>query len=89
MNLNLDYLLKVIWEYLNLIQIYTKKQGRKPDLTEGIILRSGASVEHVCHCIHRTLASNFKYALVWTATEPEKAFLVSHVFAGDALLLMS
>ncbi|VDL90599.1 unnamed protein product [Schistocephalus solidus] len=65
MNLNLDYLLKLMWEYLNLIQIYTKKQGRKPDLNEGIILRSGASVEHVCHCIHRTLASNFKYALVW------------------------
>ncbi|KAG7253934.1 hypothetical protein CRUP_031770 [Coryphaenoides rupestris] len=32
---------------------------------DAIIMRRGASVEHVCHRIHRTLANQFKYALVW------------------------
>ena len=29
MKLNLDYLLEMVWEYLSLIQIYTKKRGSK------------------------------------------------------------
>jgi len=27
MNLNLDYLLATLWEYLSLIRIYTKRRG--------------------------------------------------------------
>uniref|UniRef100_A0A8C2RE69 Developmentally regulated GTP binding protein 2 n=1 Tax=Capra hircus TaxID=9925 RepID=A0A8C2RE69_CAPHI len=65
MKLNLDYLLEMLWEYLALTCIYTKKRGQRPDFTDAIILRKGASVEHVCHRIHRSLASQFKYALVW------------------------
>ncbi|KAG7270164.1 hypothetical protein CRUP_026165, partial [Coryphaenoides rupestris] len=47
------------------ICIYTKKRGERPDFGDAIIMRRGASVEHVCHRIHRTLANQFKYALVW------------------------
>uniref|UniRef100_A0A8C5QRC8 Developmentally regulated GTP binding protein 2 n=1 Tax=Leptobrachium leishanense TaxID=445787 RepID=A0A8C5QRC8_9ANUR len=65
MKLNLDFLLETLWEYLALTCIFTKKRGQRPDFGDAIILRSGASVEHVCHRIHRTLASQFKYALVW------------------------
>ncbi|CAH8871167.1 unnamed protein product [Trichobilharzia szidati] len=65
LKLNLDYLLEKLWEYLNLIQVFTKKRGQKPDLNEGIILRNGATVEHICHSIHRSLASQCKCALVW------------------------
>lgn len=32
MDLNLDYLLEKIWEYLALIRVYTKKPGNQPDL---------------------------------------------------------
>ncbi|ETE72196.1 Developmentally-regulated GTP-binding protein 2 [Ophiophagus hannah] len=65
MKLNLDYLLETLWEYLALTCIYTKKRGQRPDFSDAIILRKGASVQHVCHRIHRTLADQFKYALVW------------------------
>ncbi|KAJ8967380.1 hypothetical protein NQ317_018523 [Molorchus minor] len=65
MELNLDYLLITLWEYLCLIRVYTKKPGQPPDFADGLILRKGVTVEHVCHAIHRTLASQFKYALVW------------------------
>ncbi|CAH8661317.1 Developmentally-regulated GTP-binding protein 2, variant 2 [Schistosoma haematobium] len=65
LKLNLDYLLEKLWDYLNLIQVFTKKRGQKPDLDEGIILRNGSTVEHICHSIHRSLASQCKYALVW------------------------
>lgn len=65
MKLNLDYLLEILWEYLSLIRVYTKKPGQPPDFNDGLILRRGVSVEHVCHSIHRTLFATFKYALVW------------------------
>lgn len=65
MRLNLDYLVEKLWEHLNLIKVFTKKRGQKPDLSDGIILRNGASVEAVCHSIHRSMVASFKYALVW------------------------
>ncbi|KAK5975797.1 Developmentally-regulated GTP-binding protein 1 [Trichostrongylus colubriformis] len=67
MNLNMDYLLEKIWEYLALVRVYTKKPGHAPDLgpEDGIILRAGCTVEHCCHALHRTLASQFRYAIVW------------------------
>lgn len=53
MKLNLDYLLEILWEYLSLIRVYTKKPGQPPDFNDSLILRRGVSVEHVCHAIHR------------------------------------
>ncbi|KAI9215978.1 TGS domain-containing protein [Blastocladiella britannica] len=63
--LNLDYLVDQIWEHLHLVRVYTKKRGEYPDFEEGIVLRSGATIEHVCHAVHRSLADNFRCALVW------------------------
>ncbi|XP_076076005.1 GATOR1 complex protein NPRL3-like [Mytilus galloprovincialis] len=65
MNLNLDYLLSTTWEYLALVRVYTKKRGERPDFDDGLILRTGCTLEHVCHKIHRTMVSTFKYGLVW------------------------
>ncbi|CAG8693501.1 11867_t:CDS:10, partial [Gigaspora rosea] len=65
MDLNLDYLVEQVWKYLNLLRIYTKKRGEYPDLEGGLIVRQGATVEHVCHAIHRSLVEEFRYALVW------------------------
>ncbi|KAK2111981.1 Developmentally-regulated GTP-binding protein 2 [Saguinus oedipus] len=65
MKLNLDYLLEMLWEYLALTCIYTKKRGQRTDFPDTTILQKGASVEHVCHRIHWSLTSQFQYALVW------------------------
>lgn len=47
LNLNLDYLIERIWEELRLLRIYTKKRGEHPDLTDPIVVRHGATIEHV------------------------------------------
>lgn len=65
MRLNLDFLIETIWEHLNLIKVFTKKRGQKPDLVDGIILRNGDTVKKVCHGVHRSMVDKFKYALVW------------------------
>ncbi|KPP76174.1 developmentally-regulated GTP-binding protein 2-like [Scleropages formosus] len=88
MDLNLDYLLEKLWEYLALICIYTKKRGERPDFGDAIIMRRGATVEHVCHRIHRSLASQFKYALVWgtsTKYSPQRVGL-THVMEHEDVI---
>jgi small GTP-binding protein len=88
MKLNLDYFKEMVWEYLNLIQIYTKKPGNAPDFEDGIILRRGATIEHVCHSIHRTIADVFKYALVWgtsTKYSPQRVGLNHTVNHEDVI----
>uniref|UniRef100_A0A674DWL4 Developmentally regulated GTP binding protein 2 n=1 Tax=Salmo trutta TaxID=8032 RepID=A0A674DWL4_SALTR len=83
MKLNLDYLLERLWEYLALICLYTKKRGERPDFSDAIIMREGA-----CHRIHRTLASQFKYALVWgtsTKFDPQRVGL-THVMEHEDVI---
>ena len=58
--LNLDYLLDKIWEYLDFLRIYTKPRGKRPDFSEPVIMRNGATIEDVCHAIHREMAKHFK-----------------------------
>jgi len=65
MDLNLDYLIERIWAELKLVRIYTKKRGAHPDLSDPVCLRKGATIETVCNGIHRSLAPNFRYGLVW------------------------
>lgn len=68
MKLNIDFLLKQIWNRLELVRIYTKKRGCQPDFGDPVILtskRKGCTVEALCGSIHREIAKSFKYALVW------------------------
>jgi ribosome-interacting GTPase 1 len=64
-DLNLEYLIDVIWVNLDLIRVYTKKRGEYPDFDGGLILKSGVTVEEVCKGIHKSLLEEFKFALVW------------------------
>jgi len=88
MKLNLDYLLECLWEHLNLIRVYTKKPGQPPDFSDGIIMRNGVSVKHTCHAIHRTLANDCKYALVWgtsTKFNPQRVGL-AHIMNDEDVI---
>jgi ribosome-interacting GTPase 1 len=56
--LNLDFMLQMIWERLNLCRVYTKKRGMYPDFEDPIILtqkRKGVSIESVCQSIHKVI----------------------------------
>nr|WCZ58594.1 developmentally-regulated GTP-binding DRG-2 [Andalucia godoyi] len=64
-DLNLDYLVEKMWEYLDIIRVYTKRRGSRPDFNEPLIMRRGASVEDICRSIHREMVQSFKFALIW------------------------
>ncbi|KAI9444964.1 developmentally regulated GTP-binding protein [Lactarius indigo] len=60
------YLIDRIWDDLGLVKVYTKKRGAPPDLFDPICMRKGSTIEDVCNGVHRSLATNFRYALVWS-----------------------
>lgn len=63
---NLDGLLAKVWEYLNMIRIYTKPKGQIPDYSDPVIMPAHLnSIENFCMRIHKHLLQNFKCALVW------------------------
>ena len=56
MELNLDYMLQRMWDYLGLLRIYTKRRGQTPDLNDPIVLsteRHGLTVEAACKSISK------------------------------------
>nr|CAB3239978.1 developmentally-regulated GTP-binding protein 2-like [Phallusia mammillata] len=91
MLLNLDHFKDSMWKYLALITVYTKKPGKKPDFEDGLILRSGSTVEHACHAIHRTLVANFKYGQVWglSAKYNGQHVGLSHKLCHEDVLLVT
>ncbi|KAL2916629.1 Ribosome-interacting GTPase 2 [Polyrhizophydium stewartii] len=87
-DLNLDYLVHQIWHHLDLIRVYTKKRGEFPDFEGGLILKRNSTVEQVCKAIHRSLISEFKFALVWgisTKHNPQRAGLTHIVEDEDVI----
>ena len=63
---NLDGLLEKVWEYLDLIRVYTMPRGTQPNFDEPIILhKKECTVEDFCNKLHKTIIRTFKHALVW------------------------
>ena len=90
--LNLDYLLDKIWEYLDFLRIYTKPRGKRPDFSDPVIMRNGSTMEDVCHSIHREMANNFKYGLVWGLSakhQPQRVGIVHAVADEDVVQVMT
>jgi uncharacterized protein len=90
LDLNLDYLIEKIWDYLALCRVYTKRQGAAPDFSDPLVLRGGSKVEDACRSIHRTLADSnqFRYALVWgqsTKHDPQRVGLAHELSDEDCI----
>jgi len=63
---NLDGLIEKMWQYMDLVRIYTKPKGQIPDYSAPVILRrERSSIADFCLRIHKQLLHQFKCALVW------------------------
>jgi ribosome-interacting GTPase 1 len=62
---NPDELKNQIFQMLDVIRVYTKTPGSKPDMTEPIILERGSTLEMAATAIHKSFVQRMKYARVW------------------------
>jgi ribosome-interacting GTPase 1 len=62
---NLDELKKRIFEMLDVIRVYTKEPGAKPDMTDPIVLEKNSTLEMAAIAIHKSFAQRMKFARIW------------------------
>jgi len=61
----LDELKQRLFQMLDVIRVYTKEPGGKPDMTDPIILERGSTLEMAATAIHKSFDQRMKYARIW------------------------
>ena len=54
-----------IYQLLDIIRVYTKTPGQKPDFNDPIILERGSRLEDAATEVHKDFRAKLKYARVW------------------------
>jgi ribosome-interacting GTPase 1 len=62
---NLEELKAKIYEVLDIIRVYTKVPGSKPDFTDPIVIARGSTLADAAAEVHKDFAANMKYARIW------------------------
>jgi ribosome-interacting GTPase 1 len=65
LGMGLDKLKQQIFRMLDVIRVYTKEPGDKPDMTDPMILERGSTVAVAAAAIHKSFAQRMKYARIW------------------------
>jgi small GTP-binding protein len=53
------------YQMLDIIRVYTKTPGQKPDFTDPIILDRGSTLEDAAASVHKEFRAKLKYARIW------------------------
>ena len=54
-----------MFERLDLIRIYMRPKGEKPDFEEPLIIKNGSSIEDIADKIHRNLKKDLRFTRIW------------------------
>jgi len=65
---NLELLKKTLVEQLNIIRVYSKSPGKKPDLASPFVLKKGSTVVDFAEKVHQDFSEKLKTARVWGAS---------------------
>ena len=61
----IDKLREAIYQKLDLIRVFLKEVGKKPDMEEPLIMFKGCTIKDVCEKLHKDFVNNFRFARVW------------------------
>ena len=61
----LDALRAAVFEALDVVRVYTKLPGHKPDMTEPYTLPIGSQAIDAVRAVHREFADRLKYVRIW------------------------
>jgi ribosome-interacting GTPase 1 len=86
---NLDQLRAYLFEFLNVVRVYSKVPGKKVDKKDPFILPHGSTVLDMAQAVHRDLPEQLRYARIWGAnTYDGQTVQRGHVLSdGDVLEL--
>jgi ribosome-interacting GTPase 1 len=78
-----------VYHFLDVVRVYTKAPGKKPDFNDPYVVARGSRVLDVAEKVHRDFVDNLKYARIWGEGKADgimvpRDFVVSE---GDVLEL--
>jgi small GTP-binding protein len=56
---------RVVYDFLDVVRVYTKAPGKKPDPDDPYVVPRGSTVLDVAEKVHRDFVQNLKYARIW------------------------
>jgi ribosome-interacting GTPase 1 len=56
---------RAIFDSLDIIRVYTKPHGGKPDFDEPVILKKGSTIEDAAESVHKDFRRRMKFAQIW------------------------
>jgi len=56
---------RVVYDFLNVVRVYTKAPGKKPNLSDPYVVSRGSTVLDVAAKVHNDFVENLKYARIW------------------------
>ncbi len=62
---NIEEMARGIYSFLDVIRIYSKAPGKKPDLDTPFIIKRGSTVLDFAEKVHKEIAAKLKFARVW------------------------
>jgi hypothetical protein len=69
--IGLEELKLKLYQFLDIIRVYTKAPGEKPDFTDPIVLRRGSTLEDAAAEVHKDFRDKLKYARLWGSGKHE------------------
>ncbi len=54
-----------VFKLLEIIRVYTKTPGRKPDMNDPIVLSAGSTLADAATEVHKDFTANLKFARIW------------------------
>jgi ribosome-interacting GTPase 1 len=63
----LDTLRRALYAGLEVVRVYTKSPGKKPEHDAPFVLRQGSTILDVAEAVHKDIAASLKFARVWGA----------------------
>lgn len=88
---NIDKLGETIFEWLEIVRVYSKTPGKEPDFSAPFVVYEGCTVEEFAGKIHKDFLETLKTARVWGKSADFEGQMVSrdHVLLdGDVVELM-
>ena len=56
---------RVVYDFLDVVRVYTKAPGKKAELNDPYVVPRGSTVVDVAEKVHRDFVENLKYARIW------------------------
>jgi ribosome-interacting GTPase 1 len=78
---------RLVYDFLDVVRVYTKAPGKKPDLTDPYVVARGSTVQDVAEKVHRDFLQNLKYARIWGEGKPDGIMVPRDFVIGEGDIL--